>query len=339
MQVVRAGLADHGDGGAAEASFVRGETVGEHAEFLDGVRIWRGIAGVAQAVDVAAAVQAVVHRADAGVGRSVDHRHLHRRAEIVGGLVGGIYASRQVEQRIDVAIDQRKVVDFRVGSGLAESRHRSLHHRCVGVHFHRFRDRANLQRRVHPRVAVDVQRDAGLVELLEAGGVDFHLVIAHRKEQQRIAAVARRRGRLNQVRAEVGGNHLGAGNGCARTVGDVSGNRRGGSLTVSRGRPHGGYPEQRAPLTDTLLISTHKATPVANVCNQYKKPAGRVSKPPSPAERVYTNRQFSEAACYLWLADAKIDGIKNFNLIQRHLFCYPGAVSGPCKTASEYVDR
>ena len=78
---------------------------------------------------VDAAVEVVVHRAGAAVGAAVDQRALLGKAEHErigarrgGGdaVVVGLHARRQIQQRVDVAIDQRQALDRRGVDGLRD---------------------------------------------------------------------------------------------------------------------------------------------------------------------------------------------------------------------------
>ena len=144
-------------------------------------------------------------------GEPLTSGHLHRRAEAIGRLTGGVDPGGQGEQRIDVAIDQRHVIDFGVGDDLAERRLRGLDHGYVGRDFDGVVDRADLQAGIGLGVAVDLQHDAGLLELLEPGRGDLDAVGADRQEQQRVGAVGLRGDVRVRFVCEVGGGHLGRG--------------------------------------------------------------------------------------------------------------------------------
>ena len=88
---------------------------------------------------------------------------------------------------------------------------------------------------VDPRVAADLEHDAGLREGLEAGERDVDFVVAERQEPERVLPGLIGRRVARELRVHVGRGDRGAGHGRARRVGDIAQNGSGGNLRVQRG--------------------------------------------------------------------------------------------------------
>ena len=103
-------------------------TAGDDAEFLDRLRVRRGVAGAAQAGGVVAAIELEIDRADLRLLRAVDRRRLFGAAERVRRVVAGDTAG-DAQQRIEVAIDERQIEDLVLAHGARQRGGGGLNHR------------------------------------------------------------------------------------------------------------------------------------------------------------------------------------------------------------------
>ena len=190
VQLVGAGLGHHRDRAATETAFIGGKTVCLDPELLYGIRVGGDIAGVAQAAGVAAAVERVVDRTDAGIGGTVDDGSLHRGTEIVGGCVGGVHPCGQGEQGVDIPVHQRQVGNFGIRDHLTQGRGCCFHHRRRRLaHLDRIGNRTHFQLGVDAGIGPHLQHDAAALKSPETGGGDVELVAANRQELEGITAV------------------------------------------------------------------------------------------------------------------------------------------------------
>ena len=144
------------------------QSVGLHAEFLHRVRERNRHVHVAEGVVIIAAVQQVVQ----AVGRPAGHRKLagsvgaahvlaaRQVAPVQGHRAGG--DSRDHQQVGQVTPIERQIHDPLRLDDLRYRRIPRLHHAGAGLHFHRLRQCAHLQRDVLREVLRHLQRDARL---------------------------------------------------------------------------------------------------------------------------------------------------------------------------------
>ena len=81
MKLVRAGLGQHIDDAARKPSILCIVTVSLDPEFLNGVRVRRHVAGIAEIGHARAAVKVIIDRARAAVRAAIDQRPLLRKAK------------------------------------------------------------------------------------------------------------------------------------------------------------------------------------------------------------------------------------------------------------------
>ncbi len=187
VKIVAAGAGDDVDDAAGEASVFGAVAVGDHAELFYRIGVRRDVAGVTQAGHVGAAIQVIVDRTGAAVHAAVDHGALLRKPQH-DAVRGGGDARNQVEQGIHVAADNGQGGDFRVLDGAPDLRVVGVHQRSAARDVDFFGHRADVEPRVHARIHVDVECDALLYKLLEAGGGHFQGVGANRHELEAVRA-------------------------------------------------------------------------------------------------------------------------------------------------------
>jgi hypothetical protein len=226
-------LGDDVDDAGGIAAVLGGVVVGDDAELLHRLGVRRRVAGAAQAGGVVAAVELKADAADLRLLGAVDRRQLLGTAERVGVVVARDAAGDR-QERVDIAIDERQIQHLVLADAARERRRAGLDERCIGDHRYDFLHRPGPERRVDARVAPDVEHDARLHEVLEAGEGDLDLVAADRQERQRVVALGVGDGRARLLRVDVGGGHCRAGNGGARVVLDVPQDRAGRRLGVQR---------------------------------------------------------------------------------------------------------
>src|SRR5262249_1589251 len=163
---------------------------------------------------------------------------------------------------VDIAVHQREIVDLGVGDRQAERRDGGFDDGRITFHLYRLRDRADLQYGVDARVAIHVEDDSRLLELLEPVGINGDLVSSYRQEQNREGTIRDRGDIAGDVGFEVSRGDFRAGNRGAGAVGDGTRNGSGGGLAECGGRKQG-----NANQNTEFHLRTPKA---ANVCKDFK---------------------------------------------------------------------
>ena len=184
---VGAGLRHHVHDSRRIASVLRRVAVGQHAELLNGFRVWRRVPGTAKTGGVVPAIQLEVDGAHLRPARAVDGGQLLRSTQRVRVLVAGD-AAGETQERIQIAVDERKIEHLVLSHDPRERRRCGIDERRVAGDGHRFVDRTELNRGIDSGVATDLEHDAGLREILEAGHGDHDHVVPHRKQPQRVLA-------------------------------------------------------------------------------------------------------------------------------------------------------
>ncbi len=199
----------------------------------------RRVSGAAQAGGVVAPVELEVDGANLGGAGAVDVRELLRAAQGVRGVVPG-HAAGDAQERIEVAVDEGEVQDLVLAHGARERGGRRLHEGNVGHDGDDLGDLPGLDDRIDAGVAADLEQDAGLREVLEAGERDLELVAAHGQEPELVVSGNVRDRGARELGAQVGGGHLGRGHRRPRAVLDVPQDRSRGDLGRGRGREEEG---------------------------------------------------------------------------------------------------
>ena len=236
VEHVRPGFRDHVHDSRRVASVLCRVAVGQHPELLDRFRVGRRVPRAAETGRVVPSIQLEVDRAHLRPAGTVDRGQLLRPAERVRVVVAG-NAAGETQQRIQVAVDEREVQHFVLTHRSRERRGCRVHERRVPRDRHGFADVAELNRGVDPGVASDLEDDARLREILEAGQRDDDHVVPDGEEPQRVLAglVGGRASR--KLCAQVGGGDRGARNHTALGVLDGAQDRSGGRLREG-GRRH-----------------------------------------------------------------------------------------------------
>ncbi len=229
MKLIGSRLGDHVDHAGRVAAVLGRVAAGDDAKLLNGLGIWRRVAGAAQSGGVVTAVELEVDAADLTALRSVDRGVLLGTAQRVRALVAGD-AARDAEQRVKIAVHQRKVQDFVLADGARKGGGGGLHQRRVCDDRHGLGDVAGLDRGVNTGVAPDLEQDARLREILEAVERDVNFVVAERKEQNGVlpGLVGRRRARELGIHIRHGDRRTRDSG--SRSIGDVTQNCSGGDL-------------------------------------------------------------------------------------------------------------
>ena len=187
MEHVRPGFRDHVHDSRGVASVLCRVAVGQHPELLDRFRVGRRVPRATEAGRVVPAIQLEVDGAHLRPAGPVDCGQLLRPTERVRVVVAG-NAAGETQERIQVAVDEREVQHLVLTHGPRERRGDSVHERRVPCDRHRFVDVAELNRGVDPGVASDLEDDARLREILEAGHGDDDHVVPDGKQPQGVLA-------------------------------------------------------------------------------------------------------------------------------------------------------
>ena len=142
----------------------------------------------------------------------------------------GFHAGREIEQRIDVAVDDGEVDDLRVIHGASDARVGGVHQWGVGGDRNALGKRADFQHGIYARGAVDVQHHAGLRELLEIRGVHLHPVGTRGQQPDGVPAGVVGSGLAAEVGIHVGGGDGDAGHDRAGAIRDGAENGCAGDL-------------------------------------------------------------------------------------------------------------
>ena len=119
VEAVRAALGDDADDSRGVAAELGAVVIGDDVELADRVGIGNLVAGVAEAGHVEAAIEIVGDLADESVGRAVNQNLDLLIAEIVDS-VDLLDTRNELEETVDVAVDEREIIDLDVGDGLTE---------------------------------------------------------------------------------------------------------------------------------------------------------------------------------------------------------------------------
>ena len=232
-----AGLGDDVDDAGGISAVLSGEVVGDDAEFLHRFRIRRGISGAAQACRVVAAVELEVDRSDLRFLRAVDRRQLFGTAERVRVVVAR-HAAGGIEQRVEIAIDQRQVQHFILIDASRQRRRCGIDERRIANDRYRLRDVTGFDGRVDAGVAAHLEHDARLRKCLEAGERDVDFVVAERQQSQRVLTRLVGDRIARGLRIDVGRRHRRAGHRASRGISDVAENGAGRHLRMKRSGKH-----------------------------------------------------------------------------------------------------
>ena len=219
VQIVRAGLGDHVHDSRSGAPVFGVVIVRLHAEFLNRIRARDRIARIANSGLVQSAVKVIAHRAGAAIGAAIDHGHLLLEADSRVRERRRLHARSQLQQRVHVAPDDRKVLDLCIVHGSANFGIRGVHSRRRARHVHGFADAADRQRHVHGRDLVNREHHAFLVVFFEAGRGHVQNVIADRKQIESVLSRSIRLAAPRESGVRIRNLHLRVHNGRAGVVG------------------------------------------------------------------------------------------------------------------------
>src|SRR5882757_5872280 len=113
MELVRSRLCEYVHYATREPAILGIVVVGLDPEFLHRVRIWKYVAGIAQARNINSAIQIVIDGTGAAIHAAIDQRALLGISKN-NAVVVSLYPRRQVQERIQVPIYDRQVLNFSV---------------------------------------------------------------------------------------------------------------------------------------------------------------------------------------------------------------------------------